>query len=349
MKEIWEEYLKKAENLSLYVKRLREIETLTKSDSDYQENLSVKVQDLNKMLTKRLYDYNLIIITLYGILEGFIEQLIKEYLNSLSNSISDYKKLPEVIRINHMMLSAELIKNVDKFEKFKFLSKEKIVNNLYSCISGASKYVINVDAFVNHSSNFRKEAIREIFKEIGVENITQGICRDEQFKQYFIDYENKEKGDLRHLTEDSFFEILKDIVERRNWIAHGNEVDDILSLGILANYIFYIEHLMGAIYNIVYKQYIVIQIEANDKLFLGKPEKVYNNCIIGIKNQNHKICVGMYAFSKNPITQEIRAGKILSIKYNDCFLNEIKEEENLFIGIKVDYYVKNDYDFGILI
>lgn len=57
----------------------------------------------------------------------------------------------------------------------------------------------------------------------------------------------------------------------------------------------------------------------------------------------------MYAFSKNPITQEIRAGKILSIKYNDCFLNEIKEEENLFIGIKVDYYVKNNYDFGILI
>lgn len=185
MESIWEEYLKKIDNLSLYIRKLIEIEELI--GENYEEKLSLKVQDLNKVLTKKLYDYNLIVITIYGIFEGFIEQVIKGYLKCLSNYIKDYKNLPEIIRENHIQLSADLIKDCNKYAKFSHLSREEIIANLNSCISGDPNYVINVDAFINHSSNFRKDTIRESFWDIGFVNITQGICKNKKFRQYFID------------------------------------------------------------------------------------------------------------------------------------------------------------------
>ncbi len=346
MESIWEEYLKKINNLDSYIKKLIEIEQMI--GGDYKESLSLKVQDLCKILSKKLYDYNLIIITIYGIFEGFIEQIIKEYLVNLSTYIKDYEDLPEIIRENHIELSADLLKSCTKYAKFSHLSQEVIIGNLNSCISGEPNYIINVDAFTNHSSNFRKDAIRESFRGIGIFNIIQGICNDKQFRQYFIDYGEADEFDLKHYTEDSYFTILKDIVERRNYIAHGNDVDDILSLPILENYVIYIRYMMEAIYNIVLKQLINIHFENGKKVFLGFPQEVYNNSIIGIESQYNKVFVGMHVFAQNPVTNEVRIGRILSIEVDRNRVTEISECDNILIGIKVDFYVKNNYKFGIL-
>ncbi len=346
MESIWEEYLKKINNLNLYIQKLIEIEELI--GKNYKERLSLKVQDLNKILTKKLYDYNLIVITIYGIFEGFIEQIIKGYLKGLSTYIKDYKNIPEIIRENHIQLSADLIKDCSKYAKFSHLSREEIIANLNSCISGDPNYIINVDAFINHSSNFRKDTIRESFWNIGFANITQGICKDKKFRQYFIDFEGEEEFNLKYYTEDKFFRILKEIIERRNFIAHGNDIDDILSLSILSNYVVYIKCIMEAIYDIVSKQLMAVHFENGNKVFLGLPKKIYNHCIIGIENQNNKIFVGLSIFAKHPITNELRMGKILSIEYNGKSVDEISENENLLIGIKVDFYAKSNYEFGIL-
>lgn len=44
MESIWEEYLKKINNLDSYIKKLIEIEQMI--GGDYKERLSLKVQDL---------------------------------------------------------------------------------------------------------------------------------------------------------------------------------------------------------------------------------------------------------------------------------------------------------------
>lgn len=135
--------------------------------------------------TKKIYDYKLSIITLYGLIEGFIENIVKRYLEKLSSNIDNYNDLPQLLRENHLNFSADLIKNIDRLSKYRDLSKSHVIKNLYECVGGNKPYHINVDAFTYHSANFRQETIQDFFKKVGIENIIDGLCKKGIFTKYF--------------------------------------------------------------------------------------------------------------------------------------------------------------------
>lgn len=346
MESVLKEYIKKIENLLNYVKKIQEINGLARKV--YEEELAIKVQELIGEPSKRVLDYNLVIITLYGILEGFIEQIVKTYLDELSKSISKYEDFPEEIKKNHLLFSAELIKNCNKLSKYSHISEQNVITNLYNCIAVDRTHSLNVEAFTHHSSNFRKDTIREFFKNIGIENITCGICKNEIFRKYFYDYERLEEQDLEAYSEESFFQILDEIIERRNAIAHGSDVDDILSLAILENYIYYIKAIIVSIFGISNGNLNKEKFCNGNKIVLGKPLAVYNNSIVGLYSQNNKIEVGMLMYAKNSTNGEIRFGKIISMEHNRQKINSVDKENNLLLGIKVDFHAKKDWEYGFL-
>ena len=346
MKNILIEYDKKIEDLISYINNVQEIKKILSTKRT--EPLDIKLQKLYNQTSKRIYDYNLIIITIYGILEGFIEQIIKTYLTMMGESVKKYSELPEEIKKNHIQFSAELIKNCNKFSKYSLNSERCIVENLYNCINSKENFTLNVDAFTNHSSNFRKESIREIFKNVGIINITHDICQEEVMKQYFINYENIEEKDFESYSEDSYYLILDDIVERRNCIAHGSDVVEILSLDILKNKVVYIKALVESIYNICNKNLQIFRYNNNEKINLGKPITVYDNSIVCINSQNVLIKEGMMVYAINKDLTEIRYGRILSIQENGIDIKEINVDNNVAIGIKVDFYAKKDWKYLVL-
>lgn len=88
--------------------------------SAYQEHI------LEARKKKRQFDYNSIIVSLYGFLEQFIESLIESYLKQLNIIIPLYAKLPEDITKNHIDLSVEFIKHIDEL---KYKEKELVTKN----------------------------------------------------------------------------------------------------------------------------------------------------------------------------------------------------------------------------
>lgn len=86
----------------------------------------------------------------------------------------------------------------------------------------------------------------------------------------------------------------------------------------------------------------------SEKIDLGYPLEVYNNSIIGIKNQYHELRKGMFIFSENTSTKEIRCGKIISIEESGKKIVKISDKENVLLGIQVDFVAKRNYRFGII-
>lgn len=65
----------------------------------------LKEHDRSFRTDKRIFEYKAAIISLYGLLEKYIETWIKEYLDSLSKLVPNYNELDEKIRNNHFELS----------------------------------------------------------------------------------------------------------------------------------------------------------------------------------------------------------------------------------------------------
>ena len=174
------------------------------------------------------------------------------------------------------------------------------------------------------------------------------MWKNKKFRNFFIDYDGVTEEELKSYSEDKFYIILHDIVERRNYIAHGNDVDEILSLPILKSYVEYIGLVLECIYTILCKNLNIEKVKKSEKIDLGYPLEVYNNSIIGIKNQYHELRKGMFIFSENTSTKEIRCGKIISIEESGKKIVKISDKENVLLGIQVDFVAKRNYRFGII-
>src|SRR5688572_32489652 len=62
---------------------------------------------------KAQYEYNTIIVSLYGYLEKFIEDLIGEYLSQLTVFVPHFPDLPSAIQEKHLMLSLDLSRKTE--------------------------------------------------------------------------------------------------------------------------------------------------------------------------------------------------------------------------------------------
>ncbi|WP_066348654.1 HEPN domain-containing protein [Geminocystis sp. NIES-3708] len=76
------------------------------------ENL--KEHDKNFRTDKRIFEYKAVIISLYALIEKYVEIWIKEYLDSLAKLIPDYNQLDDKIRNNHFELSLKLMALVNE-------------------------------------------------------------------------------------------------------------------------------------------------------------------------------------------------------------------------------------------
>src|SRR5690349_11047165 len=62
---------------------------------------------------KSQYDYNTVIISLYGYLERFIEDLIAEHLEQVASLVPVFALLPPVVQARHVTLSLDLARKAD--------------------------------------------------------------------------------------------------------------------------------------------------------------------------------------------------------------------------------------------
>ncbi len=265
--------------------------------------LSKNYEYLKSNSRKRI-DYNSLIISLYGIVESYIEKFLISFLEVLEKEVLEYSCLNPNITGNHFNLSISLLNKIieNKHTKFFHLKKEDVVFNLSNCLTDKNPYTFNHYAFLINTGNLKHSKVVEILKYIDIDLI-QEIKSHEGFG----------------LNTENLFNKIDELVQRRNEIAHGN-VNNILDNSEIIVFVDFIQKYLSAIHDILKAK---IEIE---KLNYFKKK--------GLKLLNFKI------FKGNIIG--IVDGVKLNLKINDTVVIEKSDKLKLATLVDLKLFANND-------
>jgi len=327
------EYLK-------HIELVNEVSSYSILDTDNPKikELLAKFQNHHRAFEKdkKIFEYKAIIISLYGLLEKFIEIWIKEYLDKIAQTVN-YQSLNEKIREKHFELSMKLISMIteNKWDKYKHLKKEDILKNLYQCIEIPDKYKFNTNAFTIQSGNLQHRRITDIFDNLAI-NLNDFLVKNDSL--------NKEigfsKDKIVSSEKDVLYSKMNELVERRNLIAHGSErIDDLLTPNLLKVYISFLEKYSQAIYQALEQSYF--EEESTHKYQKINIIDVFNKSIIAFELDNYLIKEGEYLIIRTVEKSNNLFYKkaIISLQKDNESYSQLMLQEKTNIAIKIEGYL----------
>lgn len=318
--------------------------TLLEEDNEQIKALlnRLKEHDRSFRTDQRVFEYKAAIISLYGLLEKYVETWIKEYLDSLSRLVPEYNQIDEKIINNHFELSLKLINTIISRESAKYqrLTKEDILRKLNNCIVSPTNYQINTEAFVLLSGNLKHNKIVELFKLLNLD-LNDELIKNESLKQEI----GLQPNQISRIDKDILYNKINDLVERRNQIAHGSETLDILGLSGLEPYIQFLEVYCQAIFETLFEK-IIKQESIHTFQKIEKVVKIFSSKILAFEIENYTLKVGDMVIVE---TAEGRSYKkpILEIQLDNMTHQELTISENTNISVRVDPKIKDNQTFYI--
>jgi hypothetical protein len=345
-----ENFKKDLNQIKEYLKHIQYVNNVTAysildSDNEQINKLlnTLKDHDRRFRTDKRIFEYKASIISLYGLLEKYVEIWIKEYLDSLSTVVPQYNQVDEKIRDNHFELSLKLINTITTREsaKYQHLTKEDVLKKLNQCIVNPSNYQINTDAFVLLSGNLKHNKIVELFKYLNLDLNNELLKNEDLNNEIGLD-----KNTISQRSKDDLYNKINDLVERRNQIAHGSEILDILGISTLEPYIQFLEKYCQAIFEILVEQ-LIKQESIHTFQKIERVIIIHTDGILGFGISNYTIKVGDMLIIE---TQENRFYKkpILTIQLDKKDYQELPITEKTNISISVEPKIKDNQIFYII-
>ncbi|MTJ49526.1 MAE_28990/MAE_18760 family HEPN-like nuclease [Dolichospermum sp. UHCC 0259] len=345
-----ENFKKEVNQIREYLKHIQYVNDVAAYHVQNNDNEQIKnlLNTLNShyrgfRTDKRIFEYKASIISLYGLLEKYVELWIKEYLDSLSNVVPEYNKIDQKIRDNHFELSLKLINTITSREtaKYQHLTKEEVLKKLNECIVNPSNYQINTEAFVLLSGNLKHNKIVELFKYLTLD-LNNELSKNEDLNNEI----GLDKNTISQTSKDDLYNKINDLVERRNQIAHGSEVLDILGISALEPYIQFLEKYCQAIFQTLFEQVI----KEESRHTFQKIENVintYGNKVLAFEIENYTIKVG------DMLIVETKEGQfykkpILTIQLKNESYQELTVLEKTNIGVSVEPKIKDNQTFYII-
>ncbi len=230
-------------------------------------------------------------------------------------------------------MSAQLIMNLRLPKYNNVITKEEIVKNLHSCSGSGTRYRLNVDAYIDHSANFRIGPVNDFFSRVGLPSMSHELKRDQVFREFLGS--TKPELNLDHALDTSVFEPLEEIASRRNEIAHGMP-SEILSGPILRELIDFVDAFAVGLHSILIEQVLKFDVE-HRAITLKKAIKVIDNKILCVNLENQTIALGdvVIAVTKSNPAQ-YRRGKVLSLQVNGRPFKVVRRQPSVDVGIGLD-------------
>jgi len=322
-----------------------ELEKKLIQDFDSPSSISEKVllEISNKLkefrLSKLKFNYNSIIISLYGAFERFIESTIIDYVEKLNQIIEEYNKLPKIITKQHLILSLTLLNKIEQPKYSGPLTKESIIKNLHTCINTIENYQLNKEAFAQHTANFRTQVIDENFHQIGVDELSKKIIRSNSFKKHLIEIKGFDEKSPELISLNNLSPI-NELAELRNLVAHGIN-NEIIENKTLLEYLHFYKCYSASLIEIITNLLLHKEIE-NCGLKLGTITNVYKGgTVICFFTNGQTLHKGQNIIGKNSKT--IISAIIKSIEINDKEVDFVTGPDKE-IGIKINKKFKGNFE-----
>lgn len=252
---------------------------------------------------RKRYIYAVAIISLYGLLERFVEALIVAFVERIARLVDSYDRLPEAIRKGHLQLSLDLTKALIEERHRQGTTPAEVIGNLHSCLSGAPAFRLNGAAFVLHRGNISLQRITGFLASVGIDGHLRRVTLTRDFLLF---YEAREpERNIRDVADQDLAALLEPIdglLQRRNQVAHG-VVDDIESVDLLKERCRFVEAYGAALYDVLAQEVLRYEIARPGTQSLGRPIAVYNRKVVCFETAKCTIAVGhvLVAATGNPM------------------------------------------------
>lgn len=334
-------------NIRDYIKYIHLINKVEIAIPAIDDDLLIDVREhLQKFgVSKKIFEYKSITISLYGILEKYIGVWIKEYVSHLPKIINNYNDLTIKFRDNHFDLSVKLLALISekKHAKYEGLKREKVLEKLNSCIENPSGFQLNSDAFYLRSGNLKHAKIAEALHHLDIQ-LTAKLKIVGQRSGGFLSngYHNIEN------RGDDVFRLIDELVTLRNDIAHGEDVDNILSVTEFNEYIDFLEGYGVAVFQTLTEK--LNELEANclyDKIDEDNVKGVFGKgTILCFEVEDTVISKGDYIIV-NLIDGGFIKKEILEIQKDSQSFDTLSIKDPESIGVRVDKGISKKQGFFI--
>jgi RiboL-PSP-HEPN len=244
-----------------------------------------------------------------------------------------------------LTLSLELTRKADYQKYASSVRTEDIIAKLHACFTTPNQYQLNVQAFAQHNANFRQGVVNDTFTQCGIMRVAQYLRQAEPFISFLRD-EDPERDLEIYLAknDDVVFSRLNDLANRRNDVAHGSPVTDILSRDILCTYVNFIEAYADGLALIAYEQTLPSMLKR--AVPLGRPISVIDNRIVCIEFPTGQIRVGDTLIAKTQDTSRpFKGGCIKEIQQDHVSLETVNGGPDVKIGLLVEFGAKQNQEF----
>lgn len=298
---------------------------------------------------RRRFEYNGVIISMYGLLEQYVEALIRGYVVALNDLTPTYAELPEHIRSNHVPLSFNLLAKLDQSRYRGVVTEEQVVANLHSCTSNSPQYRVNADAFARHTANFRTEVIDDALAKLGIHQASQRARAVPVLAAYLGGTPLPPAGDAAVATagEPRALQWLNDLAERRNEVAHGTPVQ-LLGPELLLDGVAFLRAYGAALLEVVTTDLLPLLVR-HRAVRLGQPITVIRNNIVCIRLRNAAVRLGdvLVAHTRNK-AQPYLAGPITELQVDNMPLQEVASVPEIDAGVRVEFHAKRNQTFYLV-
>ncbi|MCP3412040.1 HEPN domain-containing protein [Bradyrhizobium sp. CCGB01] len=332
--------------MDVFTKELEELRVLVASISPVNAALANHKDSLVRryVFVRRRFDYAAFAVALYASFEKFIEAFIAEYAHFESRRLS-YGELPTKLLTKHRSRTAEMLSRGRIGEgRYLGLTELEVVKNLFECLNGVKPYTLNKAAVIAHDVNLRVGEIDNLFATVGIENVCDRARRADALMHWYRETKNLEVVLQDGVPATLVEERIKDLVDRRNEIAHGGDIPtELPGENEMKEAISFMQAFAQSIFAITVGAYLKTH---HAPTSLGHVELVQvqndgpykKGTIVVIEKPAKRLLVGQPVFVLVDSTGA-RWGRIQKLRVNDTDVHEVMPETDAprGVGVELDF------------
>lgn len=322
------------------------------AESDGEESpLFTNAQAIVRSSTnRRRFVHCQAIIVMYGALERFVEDAIREYVVEARKLCTAYEQLPKAIREKHSELSIEYLYRL-KEGKVNGVDDEELhsaISRLSSSIQAGPDFLLNDRAFALQNANASVKRIGSLFSNIGITLSLTNLLRMPSYRTGYAElYGNEpERGDDEAVRRN--FSKVDALVSMRNQIAHGVvDLDNIEDVDLLRERAMDLKNFVVALSDLMEMHFVQYCCKEHISTSLAEPVAVYNNEIVCIEFPTGKLSTGDIV--AHPVNEnDIRFGSIQSIEVDSVSVQSVTGQPGIALGFKIGFHAMDRKGYRLL-
>lgn len=297
------------------------------------------------------YIYAVGIVSLYGLLERLVDGLVVSFVIHLGSFAKRYEMLPSVIRKAHLehslALAAALLKDRFRTET----THERLVANLHSCLSaGDDGFALNGHAFAFHRGNHNLRRISNMLNGIGVQNYLRRVALAPVFEAHLE--ARAQERDWAALSDGDLalaFEVIDDLVQRRNDVSHGvMKADQLESVALLMERCEFVRAYGMGLYEVMLQDAMKHAADLGSARALGSPLMVIDNRIVCFEAAG-PLAVGdrLFAVTADAL-RPVRHSQVCRLEIDRKAVPSIDSSVPVCFGAEVAFHASERYRYFML-